>query len=333
MNDMNSSNTSNSKRTESLRILKVIGKLKVGETFGSDLIIVKHGEWASSFKRFWSGDSRETTISMIESSVSNIPDKFNSIQHVLSYISVLEDSLQGIKNLEITYKDDENIYKRLNTCREKIRDTLKKSYHEKSALQQQSSSDEFVLEEDKSTNDNNSDIDSDNDNKEDSDNDVEEENNIEEDEQIQSKNISEEDLCLQEIEEVQDEEPYSTQVEEEDNSINTESENPFEKHNKSINDEEEQVVYTPLPKSLRGKELPKPPSSEDILGTSPSTSTSTHNSNRGCRGSLQCANPGECYLHSKNSFSDKKNNKDHSGDYELPETRDSESSETETSAF
>lgn len=114
---------------ESLKVLITTGKLNVGETIGSDLVIVKHGEWSSSFKRFWYGESRETTISLIEKAISDLNVDNISLDQATKYIDILEKSLLGIQNLIGTYSEDKDIQERLNACHLKIRNYITRLYH------------------------------------------------------------------------------------------------------------------------------------------------------------------------------------------------------------
>jgi len=105
-----------------VEVFKVLIKLKSGDTLCSDLAIVEHKTWFSSFKRLLYGDTRGTTVNLIESVVERYCTSKKDCTHLKSQeIEMLEKVRIGIKNLRETYSEDSSIQERLDKCHHQLR--------------------------------------------------------------------------------------------------------------------------------------------------------------------------------------------------------------------
>lgn len=106
-------------------VIKVLGDIKPGDTLCSDLQIVEHSTWSSSFKRFFSGDTRETTANLIDESVESYCSE-NATKEYLTHqdVEMGDKACNGIKNLMETYINDQNVHGRLKASRKRLRDFI-----------------------------------------------------------------------------------------------------------------------------------------------------------------------------------------------------------------
>lgn len=126
-----------------VEVFKVLIKLKSGDTLCSDLTIVEHKTWFSSFKRLLYGDTRGTTVNLIESVVERYCASKKDCTYLKTQdIEMLEKVRTGIKNLRETYSEDSSIQERLDKCYHQLR----KLITEKQELS--SSADEEKISED-----------------------------------------------------------------------------------------------------------------------------------------------------------------------------------------
>jgi len=134
-----------------VEVFKVLIKLKSGDTLCSDLTIVEHHTWFSFFKRSLYGDTRGTTVNLIESVV----EKYYTSKKDCTYlktqeIEMLEQVRTGIKNLRETYSDDTSIQERLDKCYHRLRKLITEKQELSSSADdktsEDSSSSEFDIE-------------------------------------------------------------------------------------------------------------------------------------------------------------------------------------------
>lgn len=107
---------------EPIIVFDVLKNIKPGDTLCSDLTIVEHNMWSTSVKRFLYGDTRTTTVELIESAVNEYCEQKSKAKYLQTKeIELLEEVRAGIKNLKKTYKDDGDIKNRLNESRKQLR--------------------------------------------------------------------------------------------------------------------------------------------------------------------------------------------------------------------
>lgn len=112
---------------EDIDVFRALTKIKPGDTLCSDLTIVDHKTWFSSFKRFLSGDTRYHTVSIIQDAVNSFCEKKNKATHLTSReVEMLERVRRGINNLSETYvgEDSSNVTENLRACDVSLRDLI-----------------------------------------------------------------------------------------------------------------------------------------------------------------------------------------------------------------
>jgi hypothetical protein len=122
-------------------VFLVLSKVRPGDTICSDLTIVEHKTWFSTFKRSWKGDTRDDTIRMIENAMKDFEEKQLS-KLSKEKIEYLDKVREGIKALTVTYSDDPETVQKLESMRLKLRDLILKL----SEYTSSESTDEFDLE-------------------------------------------------------------------------------------------------------------------------------------------------------------------------------------------
>ncbi len=135
-------------------VFEILTKVQPGDTLCSDLTIVEHNTWFSSIKRMLSGDTRVTTVELIETAVTNYcKDKESTDYLRTKEIKRLEFVRTGIKNLGNTYANTP-IEKRLEQCHQRLRELITDKRERSSSSDEErphspsdSSSEEFEIEE------------------------------------------------------------------------------------------------------------------------------------------------------------------------------------------
>ena len=135
-------------------VFEILTKVQPGDTLCSDLTIVEHNTWFSSIKRMLSGDTRVTTVELIETAVTNYcKDKESTDYLRTKEIKRLELARTGIKNLGNTYANT-SIEKRLEKCHQRLRELITDKRERSSSSDEEqprspsdSSSEEFEIEE------------------------------------------------------------------------------------------------------------------------------------------------------------------------------------------
>jgi len=110
--------------------LKFIGRINKGEKINTHNICVQPDSVVTSWKRtFWSYDNRNNSLLMIQNTISRAFDLLskydnsnNTSEELLipNLINDLENATTGIKNLQVTYKDDTKFFCDLDTVIENI---------------------------------------------------------------------------------------------------------------------------------------------------------------------------------------------------------------------
>ena len=137
-----------------LTVFEILIKLQPGDTLCSDLTIVEHNTWFSSFKRMLSGDTKFTTVELIETVVTDYCKEKESTNYLRTKeIKMLEQVRTGIKNLGDTYANTP-IDKRLEQCHQQLRELMTSKRERSSSSDEEhprtpsdSSSEEFELDE------------------------------------------------------------------------------------------------------------------------------------------------------------------------------------------
>jgi len=105
-----------------VEVFKILKNVKPGDTLCTDLTIVEHGTWFSSFKRFLTGDDRIATIEMIEKAVKEFYESIEHVDHLnREKINEIEKVREGISGLMVTYEKDTKAKRRLNQSYIKLR--------------------------------------------------------------------------------------------------------------------------------------------------------------------------------------------------------------------
>ena len=108
-----------------LEVIKQVNendKLAITLLPGSSRIFVDNTNYISAIKRWWNGYDRESCINYIEDLVSNIQKSSNTIiqghheELGLTLRTAIDNSIVGMENLKITYKNDSVVVARLVLC-------------------------------------------------------------------------------------------------------------------------------------------------------------------------------------------------------------------------
>lgn len=102
---------------EDVDVFRALAKIKSGDTLCSDLTIVDHKTWFSSVKRFFAGDTRYHTISIIEDAINSFCEKKEEASHLTTReVEMLERVRRGIHNISETYDEVSDISESLRNC-------------------------------------------------------------------------------------------------------------------------------------------------------------------------------------------------------------------------
>lgn len=126
---------------DNLKNLRTVGLLQPGnklETYGS-LIKIYHDSFFNWFSRMWNKDGKDETMNYLKSLYSKIDDEVSlmldssrskttlpDVQILVNYTDVIRQSISGLYNLSVTYKNYPHIVAEINGI---VNDMAVLTYH------------------------------------------------------------------------------------------------------------------------------------------------------------------------------------------------------------
>jgi hypothetical protein len=110
-------------------MLKLLSSLDVGDTINvSSMSIVSHNSYVTATTRWIYGENRHRTITMIEEDIASTLLQLHKAFN-FSQCYDLSEAYQGLKNLSLTYQDDNEAISRLQKCIDAVEKYLKSVGH------------------------------------------------------------------------------------------------------------------------------------------------------------------------------------------------------------